>query len=361
MGTPAFSGFIASADVASTPNGLFVGKLSGYFIPEVDGSYVLAISGEQTGALYFSGVGGDSTLGLVASFSAATGRKVWTKHSSQVSKPYSLRAGVRYPFDAFVWDRAAYDYLAVAWAKVNADGSLTPFQIVGGSTVAPRIDTKDPEADQKFYETGYRVGYTDGRYSFPFDLSFPFRDSDGDGLPDNWEIAHGLNPNSDGDALLDHDGDGLYALLEFMIGSNPVAADTDGDGLPDGWEYARGLGVLDATDAASLDPVSGLTFLALYKAETGPKYVLSFTWAPVLVREDGTVIAEDEIATLVVQYGLDGSNLDATYEMPAPEAGAVDVPVTELGTYYVSLLVKDINGIMSEASASIEVSARTVD
>ena len=37
-------------------------------------------------------------------------------------------------------------------------------------------------------------------------------------------------------AEIDSDNDGLIDLLEFTIGTNPFDYDTDGDGLPDGWE-----------------------------------------------------------------------------------------------------------------------------
>ncbi len=46
-------------------------------------------------------------------------------------------------------------------------------------------------------------------------------DADGDGMPDNWEIAYGLNPNNDADASIDTDGDGLTNLQEFRAGTNP--------------------------------------------------------------------------------------------------------------------------------------------
>jgi hypothetical protein len=52
-------------------------------------------------------------------------------------------------------------------------------------------------------------------------LSPPVGDSDGDGLPDSWEIARGLNPNDPADARLDSDGDGLTNLQEYLAGTDP--------------------------------------------------------------------------------------------------------------------------------------------
>jgi hypothetical protein len=46
-------------------------------------------------------------------------------------------------------------------------------------------------------------------------------DSDGDGMPDTWEIAHGFNPNDPSDAALDADGDGLTNLQEYLAGTDP--------------------------------------------------------------------------------------------------------------------------------------------
>ena len=46
-------------------------------------------------------------------------------------------------------------------------------------------------------------------------------DTDGDGMPDAWELAHGFNPYQSSDALEDADGDGLSNLAEYLCGTDP--------------------------------------------------------------------------------------------------------------------------------------------
>ncbi len=116
-------------------------------------------------------------------------------------------------------------------------------------------------------------------------------DSDSDGMPDEWEMAFGLNSSDAADAATDLDADGLNNLEEYEAGTNPtngdsdfdqfldgvdiapanpnIAEDSDADGLPDSWEVVNGLDPLFPDDAGYLlHDGDGLTVLEEYLAGT---------------------------------------------------------------------------------------------
>ena len=87
-------------------------------------------------------------------------------------------------------------------------------------------------------------------------------DTDGDGLPDAWELLHHLNPYDNGyggqsaagkldgpfGAYGDPDDDGLYNIYEYWAGTNPRSDDSDGNGIPDTQEDADGDNVSNLTE-----------------------------------------------------------------------------------------------------------------
>ncbi|MBM4092469.1 MAG: DUF2341 domain-containing protein, partial [Planctomycetes bacterium] len=165
---------------------------------------------------------------------------------------------------------ATGDY-RVSTSNVTASASIADNDIIGDSSgmsdafqlaffgqlgISP---SADPDAD----------GLTNlGEYLNGTDPTNP--DTDADGMPDGWEVAHVLNPLSAADAPLDFDNDGLSNLREYQLGTNPRSTDTDADGMPDKWEVDNGLDPL--VNDAALDPdADGLSNLQEFLKGTDPQ------------------------------------------------------------------------------------------
>ena len=82
-------------------------------------------------------------------------------------------------------------------------------------------------------------------------------DTDGDGMPDAWEIANGFNPNNPNDASQDADGDGFSNLQEYLAGTNPRNAQS----------YLRIGPISSAPDAMVIEfpAAAGITYSILYR------------------------------------------------------------------------------------------------
>lgn len=94
------------------------------------------------------------------------------------------------------------------------------------SITAPLSDIAGNELRDSFASSFKLLGYVD---------------SDGDGLPDFWEIEKGFdpfNPDSNGDGIPDGkedgDEDNLPNIGEFLLNTDPTKKDTNGDGTNDG-------------------------------------------------------------------------------------------------------------------------------
>ena len=120
-----------------------------------------------------------------------------------------------------------------------------------------------------FTITGWRTWTSTGTHTLHGPVCV---DWDGDGIPDDWEIAYGLNPGVN-DANLDPDGDGVPNWLEYKRGTNPRLWDTDGDGVGDGDEkkstgYSGGVSNLsaDASVQVLASDAQGMTLELLTKS-----------------------------------------------------------------------------------------------
>ncbi len=77
-----------------------------------------------------------------------------------------------------------------------------------------------------------------GTYGYVTDPCDP--NSDGDIMPDGWEVHYGLNPTIDNSSS-NPDNDGLTNEQEYLLGTEPDNADSDYDGLKDGDEVSGNL------------------------------------------------------------------------------------------------------------------------
>ena len=115
--------------------------------------------------------------------------------------------------------------LVISNAILNLTNSLAPAQPV--YVIATYGSLAGKFAATNTLPAGYTLDYT---YNSGFAsnaialLSTNAVDADHDGMPDLWEVAHGLNPNDPSDAMKDKDGDGFSNLSEYLAGTDATNA-----------------------------------------------------------------------------------------------------------------------------------------
>lgn len=126
---------------------------------------------------------------------------------------------------------------AIRLLKFSFTGS-SQLLLAGGATYA--VEISSTASNVNFYRTGSNPYLGGTAYTNRSAILYPTvrdlgmgvvasgtstQDADNDGMPNSWEMAYGLNPNSLSDAGLDPDGDGRTNLQEFQMGSNPNVFD----------------------------------------------------------------------------------------------------------------------------------------
>ena len=124
--------------------------------------------------------------------------------------------------------------------STTAEAVEPEIEFIANIDLVPNLADPDGDGIPEGYERAYGLDLTrdDGG-----------EDADGDGLDNRAEFALGTSPRA-----ADTDGDGLTDFTEYRAGtSDPTRVDTDGDGMPDGWEVTHGLAPMVPADASE-DP-----------------------------------------------------------------------------------------------------------
>jgi len=134
-------------------------------------------------------------------------------------------------------------------------------------------------------------------------------DTDGDGMPDTWETAHGLNPNSASDGTGDYNGDGYTNVEKYLNELADLACPAGATPPSDaGVPLRADAGLPLPADAATPGAEAGLAPRRDAGPETGP---------------DATTLASD-----VPVVRSDAASRSSDGPEPRPDAGSPGIDVT---------------------------------
>ena len=166
-------------------------------------------------------------------------------------------------------------------------------------------------------------------------------DQDGDGLPDDFETANGLNPNDPVDAFEDIDGDGLSALDEYNAGTDLTKADSDDDGIEDGEELIEGDDgfitnpLLSDTDGDGLSDSVEITIGSAPDDNSSSNYedaIVSIAATPAnVVMTFNGIDSEVSTQLTITATILDGSQLDITPKSNGTSYSSSDLSIVSFG------------------------------
>lgn len=222
-------------------------RIRGGLVAPVSGYYRFWISGDRYFELWLSKDSSKFNRRKLPSIeqeeldnSASVKFRHFDENPSQASELFFLEAGQEYYLEILHQDNLAQGHFSVAWSYTDQKtGVRTDREIIPAAHLRSYIP--DPN------------------------------DLDDDYLPDDWEVANGLDPKDNGSfdpshgGFGDFDGDGLTNAEEFQAGTKADAMDSDGDGVSD-YDEVKLFGTdslaRDVAPFRSVQKLSGSSFVA---------------------------------------------------------------------------------------------------
>lgn len=156
-----------------------------------------------------------------------------------------------------------------------------------------------------------------------------YQDSDSDGIPDTWELRHGLNPWLD-DASDVSNNEGITNLNAYYSGQNP-------------W-------TLEPEITPKGSPESSLPEVS--EPEPSASGTVTLSWTAPGTRMDGSSIALSEIDYYEINYGQDPDSLTQTQRVDSTET-SYQFENLPSGTWYFTIKVFDTDGLGSAPSEPV--------
>lgn len=160
-------------------------------------------------------VGGPSELSFYIRDNVFEGNETLTRDNTQFFDPVTIngKRQIEFATDAFEAPLVKTSKASEAYeAVLRGVGASLP----GRDAVDARIINEVRQRSGSLIDSQSQVG------GWPeLKSATPPPDTDGDGMPDNWEKRHGLNPRDPADGSADKDRDGYTNVEEYLNGTDP--------------------------------------------------------------------------------------------------------------------------------------------
>ncbi|MCH8526776.1 MAG: hypothetical protein LAT79_06410, partial [Kiritimatiellae bacterium] len=135
-------------------------------------------------------------------------------------------------------------------------------------------------------------------------------DSDGDGMPDGWEVLHGFDPLNSADAMEDADGDRVPNLWEYIHGTDP----NDPQSTPASTQVVAASGGTHTTLQAAYNAASDFAVIEVksgtYTGQLNASGTKRVVWLAEVAGMDGPVVlqrnANNDTVRLFADTVMDG-------------------------------------------------------